>query len=137
MARYHNQAAGSSGACGKRILVIEDEPLLALEWARTLADDGYLVIGPAANVADVKRLIGKAHIDGALLDAKVIAEPVDEIALMLVGQNVPFAVLTAYAGERVPAAYLGAPTLAKPFSEEDLLTTVECLLDRPAVASAA
>jgi hypothetical protein len=59
----------------------------------------------------------KAQIDGALLDAKLIAGPVDEVASMLIQRDVPFAVLTAYVGEMVPAVCRGAPTLAKPFTE--------------------
>jgi DNA-binding response OmpR family regulator len=118
---------------GKRILVVQDEPLLALELARALTDGGCLVTGPAGTAAEVMGLIGKTPIDGALLDAKLIAAAVDEVASMLIRRNVPFAVLTAYAGEVVPAACRGAPMLAKPFTEEELLATVRRLFDRPVV----
>jgi DNA-binding response OmpR family regulator len=137
MTRYLKQAAESSDASGRRILVAEDEPLLALELARILTGVGYQVVGPAITAREVKRLLGEAQIEGALLDANLIPEVVDEVALMLIQQNVPFVVLTAYAGEMVPAACRGARVLAKPFNEKDLLATVGRLLDRPAMPQTA
>jgi DNA-binding response OmpR family regulator len=120
-----------SGVRGKRILVVQDEPLLALEVARALTDVGYLVTGPTGTAAEVMGLIGNTQIDGALLDARLIAPTADQVASTLIRRKVPFAVLTAYAGETVPAACRGAPMLAKPFTEEQLLATVRRLFATP------
>jgi DNA-binding response OmpR family regulator len=123
-----------SGVGGKRIMVVQDEPLLALEMARALTEAGCLVAGPAGTAAEVMGLLGNTQIDGALLDAKLSPTAVDDVASMLIRRNVPFAVLTAYPGERVPPACRGAPMLAKPFTEEELLATVRRLFAKPAAS---
>ena len=92
---------------------------------------GYLVTGPAATAVEVMGLIGNTQIDGALLDARLINAAVDDVASMLIRRKVPFAVLTAYPGEMVPPACRGAPMLAKPFTEEELLATVRQMFAKP------
>jgi CheY-like chemotaxis protein len=109
---------------GKRILVVEDGPLVAFALAATLADAGCIVIGPAGTVAEAKRFIEEAQFDGALLDANLTGEAVDEVAAMLNRRNVPFAFVTGGAREDLPAAFSDAPMLAKPFAEKDLIATV-------------
>jgi CheY-like chemotaxis protein len=111
----------------KRILVVEDGPLVAFAVATSLADAGCIVIGPAESVAEAKRLIGEAQIDGALLDAKLAGDAVDEVAAILNQRNVPFAFVTGCAREDLPAAFRGAPMLVKPFREKDLIATVSRL----------
>jgi CheY-like chemotaxis protein len=111
----------------KGILVVEDGPLVACAMATILADAGWIVIGPAGTVVEAKRLIEEAQVDGALLDANLPGEAVDEIAAILTQRNVPFAFVTGCAREDLPAAFRGAPMLAKPFREKDLITTVSRL----------
>jgi DNA-binding response OmpR family regulator len=95
---------------------------------------GCLVTGPAGTTAEVMGLLGNTQIDGALLDAKLSGAAVDDVASMLIRRNVSFALLTAYAGERVPPTCRGAPMLAKPFTEEELLATVRRLVAKPAAS---
>jgi DNA-binding response OmpR family regulator len=109
---------------GKRILVVEDGPLVAFALAASLVDAGCIVIGPAGTVAEAKRLIEEAQFDGALLDANLTGEAVDEVAAILNRRNVPFAFVTGGTREDLPAAFSGAPMLAKPFTEKDLIATV-------------
>jgi CheY-like chemotaxis protein len=124
---------GGFGVSGKRILVVEDGPLVAFALAMSLADAGCIVIGPAGTVAEAKRLIDEAPFDGALLDVKLTGEAVDEVAAMLARMNAPFAFVTGSAREDLPAAFRDAPILAKPFTEENLLSTVAQLFDCPTV----
>jgi CheY-like chemotaxis protein len=126
-------AEGGFGVSGKRILVVEDGPLVAFALAMSLADAGCIVIGPAGTVAEAKRLIDEAPFDGALLDVELTGESVDEVAAMLAGMNAPFAFVTGSAQEDLPAAFRDAPILAKPFSEENLLRTVAQLFACPTV----
>jgi CheY-like chemotaxis protein len=111
----------------KRILVVEDRALVAFVVATSLTDAGWIVIGPAATVVEAKRLIGEAQIDGALLDAKLADDAVDEVAAILNQRNVPFAFVTGCAREDLPAAFRGALMLVKPFGEKDLIATVSRL----------
>jgi CheY-like chemotaxis protein len=112
---------------GKRILVVEDAALVAFALTASLHDAGCTVIGPARKVAKAVQLIGEAQIDGALLDANSAGDAVDEIAAALTRRNVPFAFITGCAREDLPDAFRGAPMLAKPFKEKELIATVSRL----------
>lgn len=103
-----------AGAGGQRVLVVEDEPLLAMEMAATLGDAGFDVVGPASRIDEAMRLIAKAEFDGALLDANLAGRPVDELAAALTRRNIPFAFVTGYGRESLPIAFASAPLLAKP-----------------------
>jgi CheY-like chemotaxis protein len=116
-----------AGVSGKRILVVEDDDLVAFALAASLSDAGCIVIGPVGTVAEAMQLIEEAKFDGVLLDR--IGESVDKVAAMLARRNKPFAFVTASTRDDLPAAFRDAPILAKPFTEEDLLTTVARLFD--------
>jgi CheY-like chemotaxis protein len=115
---------GLMGVSGKRILVVEDDALVAFALAVSLIDASCIVIGPVGTVAEAMQLIEEAQFDGVLLDGELKGEPVEEVAAMLARRNKPFAFVTGSTPEDLPAAFRDAPILAKPFTEEDLLTTV-------------
>jgi DNA-binding response OmpR family regulator len=132
MRRVEAKAAarqGPMGLSGKRILVVEDDTLVAFALAMSLIDAGCIVIGPVDTVAEAMQLIEKAKCDGVLLDVKLTGESVDEVAALLARRNKPFAFVTGLTREDLPAAFRDAPMLAKPFTEDDLLTTVARLFD--------
>ncbi len=115
---------------GRRILVIEDEPLLALEIAGTLAAAGIEVLGPAGTIEEALRLVESATPDGALVDANLHGAPVQEIAAALTRQQVPFSFVTGYGRESLPRAFRGAVMVAKPFTPEQLLEAVRGFASR-------
>jgi DNA-binding response OmpR family regulator len=115
------------------MLLVEDRALVASAIAAILADAGWTVIGPAGTVAGAKRLIEEARFDVALLDAKLGGDAIDEVAAALTRRNVPFAFVTGCAPEELPAAFQSTPILVKPFSEKDLMATVNRLFVDAAV----
>ncbi len=120
---------------GKRILVVEDEPLVGLEVSADLAAAGCDVIGPASNLTSARRLIDEAEFDAALLDANLAGDPVDEIAAKLARRGIPFAFATGYGRQALPADFRDAPVLTKPFNREQLLGIVEGLIGEPETAT--
>ncbi|WP_309084048.1 PAS domain S-box protein [Chelativorans sp.] len=112
---------------GKRILVIEDESLIAMEIANILADAGCIVVGPAATTERARELIGKGEFDAALLDANLNGRRVDELASELTRRGVPFAFLTGYEREGLPEAFRQAPMVNKPFTRNDALDIIHRL----------
>ncbi len=116
---------------GKRILVVEDEPLVGLEVSSDLAAAGCDVIGPASNLTSARRLIDEVEFDAALLDANLAGDPVDEIAAKLAQRGIPFAFATGYGRQALPAQFRDAPVLTKPFNREQLLGIVEGLIGEP------
>ncbi len=113
---------------GRRILIIEDEPLVAMELEASLTAAGCEVAGLAGTLAEARSLVAQADFDAALLDVNLAGRPVDEIAAALTQKNRPFAFVTGYGREALPRAFQDAIMLHKPFSREQLLAAVDVLL---------
>src|SRR5262245_6314704 len=116
---------------GKRILVIEDEPLVSMEIESNLANAGCEIVGPAATLDRAKILVEAADYDAALVDVNLKGQPVDELATLLTKKNRPFAFVTGYGRDALPSGFRGAVVLGKPFSADQLLATAEVLLYQP------
>ena len=113
---------------GKRIFVVEDEPLLAMEIEASLMEERFEVIGPVGTLEQAKRLLAESDCDAALLDANLGNQRTDELAAWMTRQNVPFAFVTGYGREGLPQGFRDAIMLSKPFSQNELLATIEMLL---------
>ena len=114
----------SQRLAGKRFLVVEDEPLLAMDIAQQLEDAGAAVIGPAGNATAALSLIEKYRFDGALLDANLGGHPVDDIAASLVRKNIPFVFVSGYSRDSLPTSFDKVELLSKPFEADRLLAVV-------------
>ncbi|HEX7007548.1 MAG TPA: PAS domain S-box protein [Alphaproteobacteria bacterium] len=113
---------------GKRILVIEDEPLIAMEIESYLTGAGCHVIGPAGTIKRATQLIADTACDAALIDANLRGHPVDELAAALTRRNIPFVFATGYGRDALPGAFRDAPMLAKPFTERQALAALRELI---------
>lgn len=120
---------------GKRILVVEDEPLIAMDIVSTLTEAGCVIVGPTGNLEEAIELAGTGC-DGALLDANLGGAPVDKLAAALTGRAIPFAFVSGYGVDALPASFRGTTLLAKPFTARQLVETVRNLLrDHPPSAA--
>jgi PAS domain S-box-containing protein len=113
---------------GKRIIIIEDEPLVAMDLQSTLTTAGCKVIGPVGRLDKARALITSAEFDAALLDVNLSGHRVDELATALTKKNIPFAFVSGYGRESLPSGFHEAMLLKKPFSQERLIGMVELLL---------
>ena len=109
---------------GMRLMVIEDEPLVALDIVAGLKDAGAEVLGPVGNAADALRIIEDTALDGALLDGNLHGKPVGEIAAALVREGVPFLFVTGYGQDGLPEGFGKVAILSKPFSHEQMFEAV-------------
>lgn len=114
---------------GKRILVIEDEPLVAMDIESYLSGLGAAAIGPAGTIERARQLIESKQFDAALMDANLGGEPVDELAKMLAARGIPFLFLTGYGREALPEAFRHAGMIGKPYTREQLLAATEKLFE--------
>ncbi len=128
--RMNGTAAGQEPApvSGRRILVVEDEPLIAMDFSQTLSEAGYVVIGPANSVARALALLAQFGCDAAMLDVNLGAETSEAIARELIRLGKPFVATSGYSREQMPGIMQTAPLLGKPVSSEMLIAEVErCL----------
>lgn len=113
---------------GRRVLIVEDEPLVATDLEEQLTSAGAVIVGPAASIDRALHLIAESTFDVALLDGNLGGHGVEEIAAALTRKNIPFAFATGYGPEGLPESFRDARVLRKPFSEEQVISTVAGLL---------
>ena len=103
---------------GRRVLVIEDESLVAMLLETILEDLGCEVVGPEANIDDGLAAAQAADgLDAALLDVNVAGREVFPVAEALMARSIPFVFSTGYGESGLPPHWRGRPTIQKPFTE--------------------
>jgi DNA-binding response OmpR family regulator len=113
---------------GKRILLVEDEMLLAMLFEDMLTDMGMTVVGPFREVSTtLNALETTGVIDIALLDVDLGSATSLSVANALVERNVPFMFATGF-GSREIKGHADIPVLGKPFTEEQLMASIRLLL---------
>jgi PAS domain S-box-containing protein len=111
-----------------RVLVIEDDMLIALDLAEMLRELGHQVIGPVGRLSDALEIIERESVDAAVLDANLGGESAAPIAKRLRTLAIPFVVATGYA--QVPDFGAADETLVltKPIAAQDLRGALRALL---------
>ncbi|MDR6113310.1 MULTISPECIES: response regulator [unclassified Sphingomonas] len=100
-----------------RILVVEDEYMLADELQMELADADAIVLGPVSTVKEAIDLIAsEAEIDGSILDVNLGGEFVFPVADRLAERGVPFLFTTGYDGSIIPARFADIDRCEKPIN---------------------
>jgi CheY-like chemotaxis protein len=100
-----------------RILVVDDEVMIAMLLEDVLVACGCKVVGPAGNVATAMSLINsgdKAAIDGAFLDVNLRGELIYPVVDALAARDVPVVFVSGYSADDIDPRYAGIPALAKP-----------------------
>jgi CheY-like chemotaxis protein len=106
---------------GRRVLLVEDEALVAMLLETILEDMGCVPVGPAVTVEDGLAIAADpAPLDAALLDVNVAGQLVFPIAEALKARGVPFVFSTGYGEGGLPDEWRGHPTVQKPFTEADI-----------------
>jgi DNA-binding response OmpR family regulator len=119
----------SSELAGLRILIVEDDPIIALDVAETLADAGAVVIGPAHTVAQALRLVDGDGLDAAVLDYRLEREVSSPIADWLGRISVPYLFHTSSRSEP-QAAYPHVPVIDKPTQRDVLVALIKTLTNK-------
>ncbi|WP_395332414.1 response regulator [Novosphingobium sp. BL-8H] len=111
-----------------RILVVEDEPLVAMELMMEIEDSGAVPLGPANTCDQAVALIRQGAPDLALLDGNLNGEKIDTVADELAARAIPFAFVSGYDRSHLPSAHATRPMLGKPFLSTDVRSTVQQLV---------
>ena len=113
-----------------RILIVEDEFLIAMELDNTLRSAGYHVVGPAPNVSAALRLLRAERPDAAILDVNLAGEWITPVAEVLRAMFVPFVLTSGYGAAELRAEPVlrDAVNVGKPSSRELLLKELRGVL---------
>lgn len=116
---------------GLRILIVEDELLVALETVAVVERCGGIVAGPFPRVAAALRYIQSNAVDGALLDVNLAGQFSYDIADVLAERDVPFIFSTGNGGNVMPVRFRERPVLYKPTTPERLIAAMVGAFARP------
>ncbi|MBB3858939.1 DNA-binding response OmpR family regulator [Novosphingobium hassiacum] len=111
---------------GKRILVVEDEFIVAAMLCDILEDEGAIPIGPVGRVSEAVSMIEQDMFDVAVLDWNLHGESSEPVALALAARGVPFVIATGYGA--VDGVFSDRPILGKPYIPQVLLERIAALL---------
>jgi DNA-binding NarL/FixJ family response regulator len=110
---------------GKRVMIVEDEFLVAMELESELMDQGCVVIGPAGRAAPALALLEDEAPDAVLLDLNLDGETPTALAEALQRRHVPFIVVSGYGSRhQEPPILRDAPRLQKPVRQRELLAAL-------------
>lgn len=113
---------------GVRILVVEDEVMIALMIEGLLIGYGCTVVGPIARLAPAQEAARGGGFDCAILDVNLKGERVHPVADILAERGIPFAFITGYGDAGNGARFDGRPVLHKPFKHQELQALLTSLV---------
>lgn len=108
----------------KRVLLVEDELLIAIALESTLKELGFDVIASVTGVSSALQVIGRERVECAVLDVNLGSQRIDAVADALAARNCPFIFMTGYAATDVPPRHRDRTVLQKPFRLEQLLAAL-------------
>ncbi|WP_142847104.1 response regulator [Telmatospirillum sp. J64-1] len=117
-----------------RIMIVEDEAIVAMLLLDTLEEEGYSVLGPFASVAQASASLGKETPEAAVLDVNLGDEKVYPVADLLAQRNIPFMFITGYGLSGIDPAYRHVPVVQKPYAPDQVLALIRTLLQERAGA---
>lgn len=110
-----------------RVLVVEDEALIALEIEDILTELGCTVVGPTGRLDDALRLADEGRLDAAMLDVTIRGGKVFPVAERLLARGVPFILASGYGDWTLPEVLQNRARLDKPFTRAALEEQVRLL----------
>jgi CheY-like chemotaxis protein len=115
---------------GLRVLLVEDEMMVALLLETVLIDLGHQVVGPVARLERGLEVVEREAIDLAVLDVNIDGREVYPIAAALEARDIPFIFTTGYGSDGLHPAYRNRPVLQKPYRSDDLKAAIGRVCDR-------
>jgi len=104
----------------RRILIVEDETMIAMMVEDFLEELGWDVVGWAGGLERALAMARNSDIDAALLDVNLSGQDTFAVADILCERHIPFAFATGYGADGVADRFQDVPTLTKPFQRDEL-----------------
>ena len=111
-----------------RILIVEDEPVVAFEIEQILRSAGFEVAASVPSIKKALAALDTCDCDFALLDANLRGESVAPVAAALQSRGKPFLFVSGYGRAYLPSCFDDAPLLAKPFNAAELIRSIKHML---------
>lgn len=106
---------------GLRVLVVEDQMIIAMEIEEVLGALGCVIAGPVGKLAAALQMAREGAFDAAILDVNLDGEMVFPVAAILLERRIPFAFASGYGKSSLPAEWHDTPDLGKPLCSEELI----------------
>ena len=113
---------------GRRVLVVEDSPVVAAACEDMLRDMGCAVIGPATNMAAALQMAAEEEAGAAIVDINIRGDKAFPVLKILLARGIPFLLTSGYADWTMPEEWQGQPRLAKPYTPNMLRESLIQLL---------
>lgn len=122
------QAPASRPLVGNRLLVIEDEPLIAEALTEDLSSAGFEVAGVANRLQQALQYIVELEFDAAIVDANLAGSSAAPAAQALRRLGRPYLVLSGYGRDQLPEAFVGVGFVRKPYRRDELIDRLKRVL---------
>jgi DNA-binding LytR/AlgR family response regulator len=116
----------------RRILIVEDDPMVALDLEGIVLDlaEGQAQVAVAGSVSDARRVLDALAIDAALLDIDVLDGKTFDVAMVLQDRGTPFAFVSGSRRDEVPLRLRDVPFVPKPYDPAQIEATLRSRLVR-------
>lgn len=114
---------------GLKVLVVEDEAMIAMLIEDMLLEFGCSMVGPASDIEQAFAVIAESNFDVAVLDVNLAGERTMPLAAALREKSIPFVFATGYGASGIGEDFKDRPFLTKPFRETDLRAALRNLID--------
>src|SRR5215472_8264091 len=115
---------------GRRVLIVEDEAMIAGLIESILRKGGWSVVGPVATLERALETIERERLDAALLDVRINGRDVYAVADVLMGRGIPFVFVSGFARKQMPPGYRDCAHIAKPFTPQAILALLDDVVGR-------
>ena len=116
---------------GSRVLVCDDNLLMADVVAEFLRECGFEPMGPVGRLESAMQMARERALDGAVLDINLLGRPVFPVCSILSARRIPFIFLTGYPQAAIPIEYRSAALVAKPFEPNEMKEILAHMLGLP------
>jgi len=113
---------------GRRVLVVEDSPVVAAACEDMLRDMGCAVIGPATTMAAALQMATEEEAGAAIVDINIRGDKAFPVLKILLARSIPFLLTSGYADWTMPEEWQGQTRLAKPYTPNMLRESLLKLL---------
>jgi DNA-binding NtrC family response regulator len=117
-----------TGLAGRRILLVEDEVMVAMLLETILEDEKCTTVGPFGDVSSALAAARRETVDAAVLDINLAGEMVFPVAEALAERGVPFLLLSGYGATALPQDRRHWPVCDKPFKSDELVSVLRRLI---------